>query len=125
MCRDMKSVLSAAVRKCKHLREKRLGPSRRKSFLSANPYLNRLDRVRGGGERLGIKAKLDVLAVTLVATVMMIILGLIYFFLTLLIVKVATDVLFEDGLGANWGALSAALVTAAVIISGALEKKKD
>ena len=81
--------------------------------------------MRGGGERLGIKAKLDVLAVTLVATVMMIILGLIYFFLTLLIVKVATDVLFEDGLSASWGALSAALVTAAVIISGALEKKKD
>ena len=81
--------------------------------------------MRGGGERLGIKAKLDVLAVTLVATVMMIILGLIYFFLTLLIVKVAADVLFEDGLDANWGALSAALVTAAVIISGALEKKKD
>ena len=65
------------------------------------------------------------LAVTLVATIMMVILGLIYFFLTLLIVKVASDVLFDDALSANWGAVSAALVTAAVVISGALEKKKD
>ena len=125
MCEETISVLSAAFRIPAHLHEKHTEPYSRKSFLSIRPYLNRLDGVRGGGERLGIKAKLDVLAVTLVATVMMIILGLIYFFLTLLIVKVATDVLFEDGLGANWGALSAALVTAAVIISGALEKKKD
>jgi hypothetical protein len=56
---------------------------------------------------------------------MMVVLGLIYFFLTLLIVKVATDVLFDDQLSAGSGALAAALVTAAVIISGALEKKKD
>ncbi|UCE45004.1 MAG: hypothetical protein JSU93_06340 [Methanobacteriota archaeon] len=101
------------------------GHIHRKTFLYKSQYLNHLDRVRVGGESLGIKAKLDVLAVTLVATVMMVILGLIYFFLTLLIVKVATDVLFDETLDANWGALSAALVTAAVIISGALEKKKD
>ena len=75
--------------------------------------------------KLGIKAKLDVLAVTLVATIMMVVLGLIYFFLTLLIVKVAADVLFDDSLSANWGAFSAALLTAAVVISGALEKKRD
>lgn len=80
---------------------------------------------RGGGETLGIKSKLDVLAVTLVATVMMVILGLVYFFLTLLIVKVASDVLFDDSLTANMGALAAALVTASVIIAGALEKKRD
>lgn len=80
---------------------------------------------RGGGEKLGIKSKLDVLAVTLVATVMMVVLGLIYFFLTLLIVKVATDVLFDDTLSASMGALAAALVTASVIIAGALEKKRD
>ncbi|HUV61464.1 MAG TPA: hypothetical protein VMW71_04775 [Thermoplasmata archaeon] len=74
---------------------------------------------------MGIKSKLDVLTVTLVATVMMVILGLIYFFLTLLIVKVASDVLFDDTLSASMGALSAAVVTGAVMISGALEKKRD
>ena len=56
---------------------------------------------------------------------MMVVLGLIYFFLTLLIVKVASDVLFDDTLSAGAGTLAAALITAAVVISGALEKKRD
>jgi hypothetical protein len=81
--------------------------------------------VRGGGERLGMRQKLDVLVVTLVATIMMVILGLIYFALTLLVIKVAANVLFTDDLSASMGALAAALVTGAVIIAGALEKKKD
>jgi hypothetical protein len=74
---------------------------------------------------MGMRQKLDVLFVTLIATVMMVILGLIYFALTLLVIKVAADVLFTDNLSASMGALAAALVTGAVIISGALEKKKD
>jgi len=74
---------------------------------------------------LGMRQKLDVLVVTLVATIMMVILGLIYFALTLLVIKVAANVLFTDDLSASMGALAAALVTGAVIIAGALEKKKD
>jgi hypothetical protein len=74
---------------------------------------------------MGMRQKLDVLFVTLIATVMMVILGVIYFALTLLVIKVAADVLFTDNLSASMGALAAALVTGAVIISGALEKKKD
>jgi len=74
---------------------------------------------------MGMKQKLDVLVVTLIATVMMVILGLIYFVLTLLVVKAAANILFTDELSANWGTLAAALVTGAVIIAGALEKKKD
>jgi hypothetical protein len=74
---------------------------------------------------MGMKQKLDVLVVTLIATVMMVILGLIYFALTLLVIKVSANVLFADDLSASMGALAAALVTGAVIISGALEKKKD
>jgi hypothetical protein len=81
--------------------------------------------VRGGGERMGMKQKLDVLVVTLIATIMMVILGLIYFALTLLVVKAAANVLFTDELSASMGTLAAALVTGAVIIAGALEKKKD
>jgi hypothetical protein len=81
--------------------------------------------VRGGGERMGMKQKLDVLVVTLIATIMMVILGLIYFVLTLLVIKGAANVLFTDELSASMGALAAALVTGAVIIAGALEKKKD
>jgi hypothetical protein len=81
--------------------------------------------VRGGGERMGMRQKLDVLVVTLIATVMMVILGLIYFILTLLVIKGAANVMFTDELSANMGVLAAALVTGAVIIAGALEKKKD
>lgn len=74
---------------------------------------------------MGMRQKLDVLVVTLIATVMMVILGLIYFVLTLLVIKGAANVLFTDELSASMGALAAALVTGAVIIAGALEKKKD
>ena len=74
---------------------------------------------------MGMRQKLDVLVVTLIATIMLVILGLIYFSLTLLVIKVAANVLFTDDLSASMGALAAALVTGAVIIAGALEKKKD
>ena len=74
---------------------------------------------------MGMRQKLDVLVVTLIATIMMVILGLIYFILTLVVIKGATNLMFTDNLSANWGALAAALVTMAVIIAGALEKKKD
>jgi len=74
---------------------------------------------------MGMKQKLDVLVVTLIATIMMVILGLIYFALTLAVVKVATNAMFTDELSASTGALAAALVTMAVIIAGALEKKKE
>jgi len=73
---------------------------------------------------MGMKEKLDVLVVTLITTIMMVILGLIYFALTLLVIKVSANVLFTDDLSASMGALAAALVTGAVIIAGALEKKK-
>ena len=74
---------------------------------------------------MGMRQRLDVLVVTLIATVMMVILGLIYFILTLLVIKGAANVLFTDDLSSNSGVLGAALVTGAVIIAGALEKKKD
>jgi len=81
--------------------------------------------VRGGGERMGMRQKLDVLLVTLIATIMMVILGLIYFAVTLAVIKVASNAMFTDELSASTGALAAALVTMAVIIAGALEKKKE
>jgi len=74
---------------------------------------------------MGMRQKLDVLVVTLIATIMMVILGLIYFILTLVVIKGAANVMFTDDLSADMGALAAALVTMAVIIAGALEKKKD
>jgi hypothetical protein len=74
---------------------------------------------------MGMRQKLDVLVVTLIATVMMVILGLIYFVLTLFVIKAAANVMFTDELTASMGVLAAALVTGGVIIAGALEKKRD
>jgi len=74
---------------------------------------------------MGMRQKLDVLVVTLIATIMMVILGLIYFTVTLAVIKVASNAMFTDELSASTGALAAALVTMAVIIAGALEKKKE
>lgn len=74
---------------------------------------------------MGMRQKLDVLLVTLIATIMMVILGLIYFAVTLAVIKVASNAMFTDELSASTGALAAALVTMAVIIAGALEKKKE
>jgi len=72
---------------------------------------------------MGLRQKLDVLVVTLIATIMLVILGLIYFALTLLVIKGAANILFTDDLSASMGVLAAALVTGAIIIAGALEKK--
>ena len=74
---------------------------------------------------MGMRQKLDVLVVTLIATIMMVILGLIYFAVTLAVIKVASNAMFTDELSASTGALAAALVTMAVIIAGALEKKRE
>ncbi len=56
-------------------------------------------------------------------TIMLIVLGIIYFAVTLLIIKVAVDVIFETGaLDANWGALAAALLTMASMLGGSMTK---
>ena len=72
---------------------------------------------------MGMREKLNVLVVTLVATIMLVVLSLIYFILTLFVIKAAADVVFTDSLSASTGVLAAALVTLGVIIAGALEKK--
>jgi len=59
---------------------------------------------------------------TLIASVMLILLSVIYFGLTLWIVKTASDVFFGAGLEANWAVLSAALLSMGAIIAGGLGK---
>ncbi|HUT28035.1 MAG TPA: hypothetical protein VMW85_08330 [Methanomassiliicoccales archaeon] len=59
----------------------------------------------------------------LAGTIMLIILGIIYFAVTLLIIKVAVEFIFEPGaLDANWGALAAALLTMASMLGGSMTK---
>ena len=66
---------------------------------------------------------LRALVVTFVASILLIILGLIYFGITLWIIKAASEVFFGTGLEANWAVLSAALMAVGAILAGALEKK--
>jgi hypothetical protein len=56
-------------------------------------------------------------------TIMLIILGIIYFAITLLVIKVAVEFIFESGsLDANWGALAAALLTVGSMLGGSMTK---
>jgi hypothetical protein len=63
------------------------------------------------------------LVITFVATVLLIVLAIIYFGVTLWVIRAASNVFFGAGLEANWAVFSAALMSAAVVMAGALEKK--
>jgi len=66
---------------------------------------------------------LEALVVTLVTSVLLILLGIVYFGVTLWIVKSASNYFFGPGLDANWAVLSAALMSVGAILAGAIEKK--
>lgn len=63
------------------------------------------------------------LAVTFVAAVLLIFMGIVFFGVTLWIIKSASDWFFGTGLEANWAVLSAAILSTGAIIAGAVEKK--
>jgi len=65
---------------------------------------------------------LAALPLTLVTSVLLIFLGIVYFVITLLIVKVSVD-LVVPGAEANWILLSAALITAASMLGAAIQKE--
>jgi hypothetical protein len=63
------------------------------------------------------------LTITFVATVLIITLSIVYFGLLLWVVKVSSDAFFGPGLDANWAVFAAAIMSAATVLAGALEKK--
>jgi len=67
----------------------------------------------------GIRA----LAITFVASILMIILGIVYFAITLWVVQTASNLVFGPGLDANWAVFSAAIISTGAVLAGALEKK--
>jgi hypothetical protein len=67
---------------------------------------------------------LAALPLTIVTSVILLFLGVIYFVITLLIVKVASD-LVAPGAEANWVLFSAAIVTAASMIGAAIQKESE
>ncbi|MCX8189890.1 MAG: hypothetical protein N3F05_01535 [Candidatus Diapherotrites archaeon] len=66
---------------------------------------------------------LSALAITIIASLMLIILGVIYFGLTLWIISISSKFFFGAVPGADFAVLSAALLATGAIIAGALEKK--
>ncbi len=70
-----------------------------------------------------IKEGLEVLLITFVASILMILLGIVYFGVTLWVIKTSSNFFFGPGLTANWAVLSAALMAVGGILAGALEMK--
>ena len=69
-----------------------------------------------------IKESVGSLVVTAVASILLIILGIIYFGVTLFTIKVASELFFGSGLNVNWAVLAAAILSFGAIVAGAIEK---
>lgn len=68
----------------------------------------------------GIKA----LLITVFASVLLIALSMVYFGITLWIIKAASNAFFGPGLEANWAVLSAAILSVGGIMAGSMERRK-
>ena len=66
---------------------------------------------------------LEVMIVTVVASILLVFLSIVYFGVTLWVVRVASNYFFGSGLEANWAVLSAAIMSVGAILAGAVEKK--
>jgi hypothetical protein len=73
---------------------------------------------------MAVKKTFEALTVTFVASVLLIVLGIIYMGITLWVIKIASTTFFGSGLDANWAVLSASLLSTGAILAGALEKKR-
>ncbi|MFH1683171.1 MAG: hypothetical protein ABIA37_05240 [Candidatus Woesearchaeota archaeon] len=59
---------------------------------------------------------------TVAASVLLVILSIIYFGIILWVVKTASKFFFGEGLETNWAVLSAAVLTAGSIIAGSMRR---
>jgi hypothetical protein len=70
---------------------------------------------------------LAALPLTIVTSILLIFLGIIYFIITLLIVKVSADVVFsqvtDEAIKYPWVVLSSGLITAASMLGAAIQKE--
>ncbi|HDR53173.1 MAG TPA: hypothetical protein ENN60_00645 [archaeon] len=70
-----------------------------------------------------IRNGLGVIVVTAITSLVLVLLAILYFGVTLWTIKAASTWFFGTGLDANWAVLSAAIVAAASVLAGAIEKK--
>lgn len=66
---------------------------------------------------------LKAMAMTIVSSLVLIILSIIYFGITIWVVKVASEFFFGPGLDANWAVVAASLITLGSLVSATLECK--
>jgi len=64
-----------------------------------------------------------VVVVTLIASLVSILMGILYFGLTLWVIKTASDFFFGPGIEANWAVLAAAILSTGAVLAGAIERK--
>lgn len=70
-----------------------------------------------------IVSGLWVVVVTLIASLVSILLGMLYFGVTLWVIKTASDFFFGSGIEANWAVLAAAILSTGAVLAGAIERK--
>ena len=71
-----------------------------------------------------LRTGLQALLVTMIASVILIALSIIYFGVTLWVVRIASDLVFGPGLDVNWAVLSAALLAFGGVLASAIERKR-
>jgi len=79
-----------------------------------------MDNLQKGGEK--IKQELKAIAVSAIATIIMILLSILYFAITLFVIKIASDAIFGEGLEQNWAVLGAAIVTMGSMLGASIRK---
>jgi len=72
-----------------------------------------------------IVGALWVVGVALIASLVSILMGIIYFGITLWIIKIASEYFFGGAVEANWAVLAAAIVATGAVLAGALERKSE
>ncbi|MFT4309316.1 MAG: hypothetical protein ACMXYL_02430 [Candidatus Woesearchaeota archaeon] len=70
-----------------------------------------------------LKEGLSALVVTIIASVMLILLSILYFGLTMWVVKIASEFFFGQAPEANFAVMSAAIIAVGGILAGAIENK--
>lgn len=70
-----------------------------------------------------LKDGIEALLISAIASIVLVVLGIVYFGVILWVIKIASATFFGTGLEANSAVLAAALLSTGAIVAGALEKK--
>lgn len=64
------------------------------------------------------------IVMTIAATIVLIILSIIYFTITLFVVKAAANIIFDGGLSGDFGVLAASIITLGSMLGGTMGSRK-